>query len=77
MRSSDTSHAVLHRFRSDTPPNTRAETERASWSKEPALGYATVPGLANSALGQRRIDGLRVTAKHKRSNNFACYYLTG
>ena len=67
---------MLHRFRSDTPPNTRAETERASWSKEPALGYATVPGLACSALGQRRIDGLRVTAKRKRSNNFACFIIS-
>src|SRR5439155_7213680 len=35
------------------------------------LNYATAPALANSASDQRRIDGLRVTAKRKRSNNFA------
>jgi len=34
------------------------------------------PGLANSASSQRRIDGLRVIAKHKRSINLPCFIIS-
>ena len=44
--------------------------------KEPALCCASAVGPANSALSQRRIDGLSLTAKRKHRNNFTCFIIS-